>query len=549
VTGTVTATVGGAAISGATVSLGARTTTTNSSGVYSFTAIPAGTYPTISASYVGYATSTSTSVAVTDGGTTTRNFSLNAASSGSCLVDTSHADFNTASSQTNLDVTTSPGDVKLAKPDLIDQSNATVSPTGFGISNTSWAGQTFTAGITGQLTRADVELFCYACTAVSPNIPVSIRATSDGAPTGADLATATIAGFNDGGAGGLKTATFGTPMTVTAGTKYAVVFRLAAAFGSGTMAYTCSCVTTGFTNSNPYATGQRVTSTNSGSTWSTDNTAGGRDLHFVVYVNAGYAPSGDLISGVKDANPSVNNAPSWSTLSWTATTPANTGVKFQVAGSNSANGPFTFVGPDGTAATFFTTSGASIAQFNGFRYLEYHSYLTSTNTAATPTLSDVTTCFADAACAGSPPTITATPSTVCPNATGRTASGPAGMANYSWGITNGTITSGTTSQSVTYTAGSSGSVVLQLTTTNSSGCVKVSTLSVPIDSNPTPTITPSGSASLCSGSLLTSSAASGNQWYLNGSPIGGATNQTLAVTSSGNYTVQVVDTAGCVSAM
>ena len=33
-------------------------------------------------------------------------------------------------------------------------------------------------------------------------------------------------------------------------------------------------------------------------------------------------------------------------------------VKFQLAGSNNVNGPFTFVGPDGTAATFFTTSPA-----------------------------------------------------------------------------------------------------------------------------------------------------------------------------------------------
>src|ERR1051326_1797626 len=546
--GTVTAAVGGAVIGGATVSLGARTTTTNSSGVYSFTGIPAGTYPTLSAAYVGYTTSTTTSIPVTDGGTTTRNFSLSAASSGSCLVDTSQADFNAASQQTNVDVTSSPGDVKLAKPDLIDQSNSTVSPTGFGFTNTSWAGQTFTAGISGQLTRADVELFCSACTATSPNITVSIRPTSGGAPTGAPLAPATIAGFNDGGAGGLKTATFATPMTVTAGTKYAVIFRLAAAFGSGTMAYTCSCQTTGFTNSNPYPNGQRVTSTNSGTTWSTDNTAGGRDLHFVVYVNAGFASSGDLISSLKDANPAVNNAPAWSTLSWTATTPASTGVKFQVAASSSANGPFSFVGPDGTAATFFTTSGASIAQFNGKRYLEYHAYLTSTNTAATPTLSDVTVCFAAAACAGSAPTITATPATVCPSATGRTASGPAGMANYSWGITNGTITSGFTSQSITYTAGASGSVVLQPTTTDGTGCGKASTLSVPVDTVPTPTISSSGTT-FCGSGTLTSSAASGNQWYVGGVPIGAATNTTYTATASGSYTVRVTDANGCTSAM
>ena len=167
-------------------------------------------------------------------------------------------------------------------------------------------------------------------------------------------------------------------------------------------------------------------------------------------------------------------------LTVTLQVPASTSLKFQVAGSNSANGPFNFVGPDGTAATFFTTTGASIAQFNGFRYLEYKALLATTNTAATPTLSDATACFADNACGSAAPTITPTPAVVCPNTTGRTAAGPAGMANYSWGITNGTIVGSTTSQSITYTAGASGTVDLQLTTTDGTGCVKANTLGVPL---------------------------------------------------------------------
>ncbi|HKS25607.1 MAG TPA: carboxypeptidase regulatory-like domain-containing protein, partial [Thermoanaerobaculia bacterium] len=550
VQGTVTATVGGAAISGATVSLGARTTTTNSSGVYSFTGIPAGTYPTLTASSPGFTASTTTSIPVTDGGTTTRNFSLGSASSGSCLVDTSQADFN-AGVLTNVEVTTSPGDVKLTKPDLLDQQNSQVNPTGFGITTTSWAGQTFTPAVSGQLVRADIDLFCSNCTAVGPNITVSIRATTGATPvpTGADLATATIAGFNDGGFGGLKTATFAAPFTVTAGTRYAVIIRNAAAFANGTYAYSCSCVTTGFVNFNPYASGQRVTSTNSGGSWTADTTSGGRDLAFRIYINAGYSTSGNLVSSVKDANPAVGNAPAWTTLSWTASTPASTSVKFQVAGSNSANGPFSFVGPDGTAATFFTTSGASIAQFNGFRYLQAKAILGTTNTASTPTLNDDTICFSDAACGAANPTITPTPATVCPGATGRTATGPAGMANYTWSITNGTITSGLTSQTVTYTAGSSGTVDLKLTVTAAGGCVKSNTLSVPIDPNTTPTITPSGSATFCGSGTLTSSAASGNQWYLGGVPIGGATGTTYNATGSGSYTVQVTSANGCVSAM
>jgi hypothetical protein len=56
---------------------------------------------------------------------------------------------------------------------------------------------------------------------------------------------------------------------------------------------------------------------------------------------------------------------------------------------------------------------------------------------------------------------------------------------------------------------------------------------------PTPTITPAGPTTFCSGGSVTlnSSAASGNQWYLNGSAIGGATGTSYAATASGSYTV------------
>ncbi|WGQ09623.1 gliding motility-associated C-terminal domain-containing protein [Pedobacter gandavensis] len=52
----------------------------------------------------------------------------------------------------------------------------------------------------------------------------------------------------------------------------------------------------------------------------------------------------------------------------------------------------------------------------------------------------------------------------------------------------------------------------------------------------------------CEGShtLLSSSSATGNQWYKNGSPISGATNATLEVSESGTYTVKVIAN-GCTS--
>jgi uncharacterized repeat protein (TIGR01451 family) len=44
-----------------------------------------------------------------------------------------------------------------------------------------------------------------------------------------------------------------------------------------------------------------------------------------------------------------------------------------------------------------------------------------------------------------------------------------------------------------------------------------------------------------------SSSASGNQWYFNGNPIGGATNQSYIATAAGSYTV-IVTGSGCSSA-
>src|SRR5205085_11851156 len=53
-----------------------------------------------------------------------------------------------------------------------------------------------------------------------------------------------------------------------------------------------------------------------------------------------------------------------------------------------------FVGPDGTAGTFFT-NGGSLTQFNGNRYLKYQASLSTTDSTTTPTLNDVTVCFHD----------------------------------------------------------------------------------------------------------------------------------------------------------
>jgi hypothetical protein len=534
ISGTVTLNPGGAPISGATVQLGARSTSTAGSGNYSFLNIPAGTYPTISASKPGFTTGSASDIVVTDGGTTTQDFALSDAADSACLTDTTQADF-LAGIATNVDLTTSPGDVTLVNI-AVDQQNTAGTTTGTGFGSPAWTGQTFIPSVTGQLLRVETTIFCNGCGATPPNLTLSVRATAAGLPTGADLASVTIPGSNySSGSTVTFMATFGAPATLTAGTQYALVMRpVSAPAGSGYFWIRSSPST--------YANGSRVLSADSGGTWSADTT---RDYNFKAVMAGPYSPtSGNLVSSPKDSNPAAGLTPIWTTLSWNGTTQANTSLQFQIGASNSVNGPFSFVGPDGTAGTFFTTSPASLAPFYGFRYLQYKAYLSTTNNAVTPVLSDVTLCYNDVDCSGVVATITPTPTEVCADSTGNTASGPAGMTTYSWSITNGTITSATNIQSITYTAGASGTVTLNLTVTAPNGCIASS--SAPITINPipaTPTITPGGPTTFCDGGSVTldSSSAAGNQWYLDGNPIAGATNQQYVATAGGDYAVVVTE--------
>lgn len=387
ISGTVIATSGGAPIAGATIQFGARSTTTNGSGAYSFTNIPAGTYPAIAATAPGYVASASSSIVVTDSSTTVRNFSLTTAPTSACLTDTSQADFQGGVSN-GVDSTTSPGNVILFKPTGVDQQNTSLSNTGNLFSATSWAAQTFTAGVTGLLTKVDVNLYCGSCTGTFPNLTLSLRATSGGLPTGVDIATATIPGFNgDFGSAAYYTATFGAPPTLIAGALYALVVRPVSNPSAGSYVLP-------FSATNVYANGQRLSNfaaNDSGVTWVAQTT----DAGFKTYVDSGFGATGNLVSSLKDASPVAGQTPIWSALSWNGSTPTNTLLRFQVAGSSSASGPFNFIGPGGTGASFFTTSPASLTQFYGLRYLKYKAYLSTSDSAVTPALNDATFCYSN----------------------------------------------------------------------------------------------------------------------------------------------------------
>ena len=142
--------------------------------------------------------------------------------------------------------------------------------------------------------------------------------------------------------------------------------------------------------------------------------------------------------------------------------------------------------------TASTIAGASYAWTgpNGFSSALQNPSIAAATTAASGTYSVTATV---AGCTSAPATTVATvnpipssaitaPSSVCPGATGQAASVPdaGGGATYAWTIGNGTITAGSGTQAITFTAGTSGTVSLNVTVTSGSGCASAGAASIPI---------------------------------------------------------------------
>jgi len=140
------------------------------------------------------------------------------------------------------------------------------------------------------------------------------------------------------------------------------------------------------------------------------------------------------------------------------------------------------------------------------------------------------------------PTITASgPTSFC--AGGSVTLTSSSAASYQW-LLNGSPIGGANAQS--YVASASGNYSVSVT--NGAGCSGTSaTTTVTQTAAPSPTITPSGPTTFCSGGsvTLTSSAATSYQWLLNNSPIGGATASTYNATAGGSYSVTVTNSFGC----
>ena len=107
--------------------------------------------------------------------------------------------------------------------------------------------------------------------------------------------------------------------------------------------------------------------------------------------------------------------------------------------------------------------------------------------------------------------------------------GPANMDGYAW--SNGAVVP---SVSISEEG------PISLVVASPSGCLAWSdTLQISeVPLPPQPVIT-------ANGNQLTSSEASGYQWFFNGGPVAGGTEQALEAFASGEYTVEVVDSNGC----
>ena len=105
----------------------------------------------------------------------------------------------------------------------------------------------------------------------------------------------------------------------------------------------------------------------------------------VVY--SGYRPSGSFESSTFDAG--VNGA-GYNRLLYAATVPGNSTLRLQIA-ANNTNTAWSYIGPDGTSATYFTADNTIPLQGASGRYFRYKAFFTPTsNGQQTPVLSDVT---------------------------------------------------------------------------------------------------------------------------------------------------------------
>jgi len=121
-------------------------------------------------------------------------------------------------------------------------------------------------------------------------------------------------------------------------------------------------------------------------------TTGNNQEFFIVstlVTNCDYASSGYIESSTLDTG-SSHVAYNW--IKWTGTAPINTAIKFQLATSENSTGPWSYVGPDGSGASYYTTGAGELINYNQHlnkRYLRYKLFLENNNSLQPPILEEV----------------------------------------------------------------------------------------------------------------------------------------------------------------
>ncbi len=170
-----------------------------------------------------------------------------------------------------------------------------------------------------------------------------------------------------------------------------------------------------------------------------------------------------------------------------------------------------------------------------------YSSFTAVNSTGVPVTSSVSVIPTANGCMGAPvaytitvnplPVISVDSATICNGATATLTA--TGGTSYSW-------SAGATSSGVNTASASPGSTTTYTVTGTDNGCSATAVSQVTVVPGPSaPTIT-------IAGNVLTSSVATGNQWYLNGTLIAGATSQFYTAFVNGMYTVTETS-GGCTS--
>jgi len=155
---------------------------------------------------------------------------------------------------------------------LYYESQLTYINSGYSCYSTIWLAQSFTPTSTMTFTSAKIRVFKSGTGAGEMTLAVK-EVDVNGKPTGAELASGTFESSDITTSMDIIVA-FASPMTLTSGVDYAIILYSTAAGGDSS-----NKINWFYSTGNPYPIGSKVSSSNSGSTWTVDTTI---DFYFSI---------------------------------------------------------------------------------------------------------------------------------------------------------------------------------------------------------------------------------------------------------------------------